>query len=130
MEPLITVLKDKDRDKLLDGFGIALEATTPGPITRIGADQEIVHLPDHAFLLEMTTLWTLPLSSAKLQMTKNARNTERQVDVSNVENKVILFAIVPTKRHALIQLTPFKSKTTRNRPPLKLLPHLCLSLRG
>ena len=89
MGPLTTILKDKDKDKLLDGSGIALEATTPDPTIRTGADQEIAHLLDHVFPLEMTTLWILPLSSARLQMTKNARNTERQADASNVENKAI-----------------------------------------
>jgi len=87
MGPLTIVPRDKDKGKLLDRFGVALEATTPDPTIRTGADQEIVHLLDHVFPLEMTTLWTLPLSSAKLQMTKNARNTERWADASNVESK-------------------------------------------
>jgi len=90
-------------------------------------DQEIVHLLNHVFLLEMIMPWILPPLSAKLQMTKNVRSTERQVDASNVENKVTLFAIVPTKRHTLVQLAPFKLKTMRNQSPPKL-PHLCLSL--
>jgi len=87
MELSTTELKGKDRDKPLDGSGVALEATIPDSTTRTGADQEIVHLLNHIFPLEMTMLWTLPLSSAKLQMTKNVRNTERWVDASNVESK-------------------------------------------
>jgi len=87
MELSTIVLKDKDKGKLLDGSGVALEATTLDPTIKTGADQEIVHLLDHVFPLEMTTLWILPLSSIKLQMTKNVRNTERQVDALNVESK-------------------------------------------
>jgi len=87
MGPLTIVPKDKDKGKLLDGSGVALETTTPDPTIRTGADQEIAHLLDHVFPLEMTTLWTLPLSSAKLQMTKNAKNTERWADASNVGSK-------------------------------------------
>jgi len=83
----IIVPKDKDKGKLLVGSGVTPEATIPDPTIKTGADQEIVHPLDHVFLLEMTMLWTLLLSSAKLQMTKNARNTERQADASNVENK-------------------------------------------
>jgi len=71
------VLKDKNKDKLLDGSGVALEATILDPTIRTGTDQGIAHLLDHVFPLEMTMLWTLPLSSIRLQMTKNARNTER-----------------------------------------------------
>jgi len=89
MERSITIPKDKDKDKLLDGSGVTLEAITPDLTTRTGADQEIAHLLDHIFLPEMTMLWTLPPSSARLQMTKNARNTKRQADASNVENKAI-----------------------------------------
>jgi len=128
MEPSTIVLKDKDKDKLLDGSGVTLEATIPDPTIRTGADQEIAHHLDHVFPLEMTMQWTLPLSFAKLQMTKNARNTERWADVLNVENRATWFATVPIKRHALKQLTPFKSKMTRNQPLPKLLPHLCPSL--
>jgi len=79
--------KDKDKGKLLDGFGIAPEATIPDPTIKTGADQEIAHLLDHIFPLEMTMLWILPLSSAKPQMTKNARNTERWADALNVGSK-------------------------------------------
>jgi len=89
MERSIPVPKDKDKDKLLDGFGVALEAITPDPTIRIGVDQEIVHLPDRVFLLEMTMLWIHLLSFVKPQMTKNTRNTERWADASNVENKAI-----------------------------------------
>jgi len=128
MEPSITVLKDKDKDKLLDGFGVTLEATTLDPIIRIGADQEIAHLLDHVSLLGMIMPWILLLSSAKPPMTKSAKNTKRQVDASNVESKVTLFAIVPTKRHALEQLVLFKSKMTINQSLPKLPPHLHLSL--
>ena len=93
-----TILKDKNRDRLPDGSGAALD-----PTTRTGADQEIAYnLLDHVFLLEMITLWIHLLSSAKLQMTKNMRNTIRQVNALNVENKVTLFVIVPTKRHVLV----------------------------
>ena len=47
--------KGKDRDKLLDGSGVALVATIKGPTTRTGADQEIAYNPpDHVFLLKMT----------------------------------------------------------------------------
>ena len=87
MEPSTIILKDKDKDRLLDGSGIALEATTLDPTTRTGADQEIAHHLNHIFLLEMTMPWTLLRLSAKLQTTKNARNTGRQVDASNVESK-------------------------------------------
>ena len=128
MEPSIpAILKDKDKGKTLDGSGIALEATTLDPTTRTGVDQEIAYLPDHVSLLRMIMLWILPPLSIKQQMTKNMRNTERRVDASNVENKATLFAIVPTKRHVLAQLTLSKLKTTRNQllnPP----PHLRLSL--
>ena len=122
---ILVVLKNKDRGKPLDGSGVALEATTLDPTIRTGADQEIVHLLNHVSLLEMITPWILPLLSTRLQTTKNAKNTERQADVSNVGNKVILFVIVLTKRHAFIL---FKLKTMRNQPLPKLLPHLCLSL--
>jgi len=87
MGPSTIALKDKDKGKLLVGSGVALEATIPDPTIRIGADQEIVHLLDHIFPLEMTMLWTLPLSSIKPQTTKNARNTRRQADALNVESK-------------------------------------------
>ena len=125
---LIIVPKDKDRDKLLDGSGVALEATILDPIIRIGADQEIVHLLDHVFPLKMIMLWIPPPLSAKQQTTKNVRSTERWVDALNVENKAILFATVLIKRHALTQLVLSKSKTTRNPPLLSPPPHLCLSL--
>ena len=130
MEPsILVILKDKDRDKTLDGSGVVLEATIPDPTIRTGADQEIAHCLDHIFPLKMTMQWTLLLSFAKLQMTKNARNTERQADVSNVENRATWFVTVPIKRHTLKQLAPFKSKMTRNQPLPKLLPHLCPLLR-
>jgi len=129
MELSITILKDKDKNRLLDGSGIALEATTLDPITRIGADQEIAHYLNHVFPLEMITQWIHPPLSAKPQMTKNARNTEKPVNASNAGNKATLFAIVPIKRHMLVQLTLFKSKMTTNRSSLKLLLHLHLSLR-
>ena len=126
---ILVVLKDKDRDKLLDGSGITLEATTPDPTIRIGADQEIAHLLNHIFLLKMIMLWILLPLSTKLQMTKNVRSIERRADALNVESKAILFAIVPIKRHALVQLALFKSKMTTNQLSLKPLPHLHLSLR-
>ena len=85
---ILVVLKDKDKGKTLDRFGIALEATTLDLTTRIGADQEIMHLLDHAFLLKMITLWIcLPLS-ARPQMIKNARSIKRLVDALNAESKV------------------------------------------
>jgi len=127
-EPSTTILKDKDKDKLLDGSGVTLEATIPDPTIRIGADQEIAHLLNHVFLLKMITPWILPPLSAKQQTTKNVRNTKRRVDASNVENKATLFAIIPTKRHTLAQLAPSKLKTTRNQPLLNPPPHLHLSL--
>ena len=120
--------KDKDKDKLLDGSGVALEATTPDPTIKTGADQEIAHLLNHVFLLEMIMPWILPPLSAKLQTTKNARNTERRVDASNVESKATLSAIVPIKRYVLAQLVLSKLKMTRNPPLLSPPPHLCLSL--
>jgi len=129
MGPLTIILKDKDKDKLLDGSGIALEATTLDLTTRTGADQEIVHHLDHAFPLETIMQWIrLPLF-AKPQTTKNVRNTERLADASNAESKATLSAIVPIKRHELVQLALFKSKMTTNRSPPKHLPHLCLLLR-
>jgi len=87
MERLITVPKDKDKDKLLDGSGVVLEAIIPDPIIRTGVDQEIVHLLDHIFPLKMIMLWTLPLLSAKPQTTKNVKNIGRRADALNVENK-------------------------------------------
>ena len=87
MGPSTIALKDKDKGKLLVGSGIALEATIPDPTIRTSADQEIVHLLDHVFPLEMTMPWILPLSSVKPQTTKNVKNTERWADASNVENK-------------------------------------------
>jgi len=129
MELSITVLKDKDRDKLLDGSGVALEAITPDPITRTGADQEIAHHLDHVFPLEMIMLWIHPPLSVKPQTTKNTRNTERPVDALNVENKATSFVIVPTKRHMLVQLVLFKSKMMTNRLSLKPLLHPHLLLR-
>ena len=110
----ITILKDKDRDKLLDGSGIALEAITLDPTTRTGADQEIVHHPDHVSPLKMITPWICLLSFAKPQTTKNAKNTKRLADASSAENKAISFMTAPIKRHALVLLTPFKSKMTTN----------------
>jgi len=126
MGPLTpAVLKDKDRDKTLDRSGVTLEATIPDPTIRTGVDQEITHPLDHVFLLKMIMLWILLPLSAKLQMTKNAKNTKRWVDASNVESKVTSSMIVPIKRHALIQLVPFKSKTMTNQLFPKPLPHLC-----
>ena len=83
------VPKDKDKGKLLDGSGITLEAITLDPTIRTGVDQEIAHHLDHIFPLKMIMLWILLLSSTKLQMTKNTRNTERQADALNVESKAI-----------------------------------------
>ena len=116
MEPLQTIApKDKDRDRPLDGFGVALVATTKDPIIKTGADQEIAHNPrDHAFPLEMTMLWIRPLSSAKQRMTKNARNTARLVDASNAENKDISFAIVPTRNLVSVRLALSRFKTIMN----------------
>ena len=128
MEPSIIVLKDKDRDKPLDGSGVALEATTLDLTTRTGTDQEITHHLDHTFPPKMIMLWIhLPLF-AKPPMTRNTRNTKRPVDASNVESKATLFTIVPIKRHALAQLALFKSKMTTNRLSPKLPPHLHLLL--
>ena len=74
--PPVIALKDKDRDKLLDGSGITLEATTKAPTIRTGMDQGIAHNPlDHIFLPKMTMQWTCPLSSIKQPMTKNAKST-------------------------------------------------------
>ena len=118
-----TVPKDKDRDRLLDGPGVALVATTLHPTIRTGMDKEITLNPlNHAFLLKTTTLWIcLPLST-KPQTTKNTRNTERQANASNAESKATLSATVLTKRHALVQLAPFKLKMITNQSPLT--PHL------
>ena len=128
MGPLTIVPKDKDKGKLLDGFGVAWEATTLDSTIKTGADQDIMHHLDHAFPLETIMLWIhLPLSE-KPQMTRNTKNTERPADALNAENKAILFAIVPIKRRALVQLAPFKSKMMTNRLSLKFLPHLRLSL--
>ena len=124
----IIVPKDKDKGKLLVGSGVALEATIPDPTIRIGVDQEITHLLDHAFLLEMIMLWTLPLLSAKLQTTKNVRNTEKPADASNVGSKATLSAIVPTKRHALELLALFKLKMMTNQLSPKLPSHPYLLL--
>ena len=129
MELLITILKDKDKDKLLDGSGIALEATTLDPITRTGTDQEIAHHLDHVSPLKMITRWIHPLLSAKPQTTKNTRNTEKPVNALNAENKATSFTIVPIKRHVLVQLALFKLKMMTNRLSLKLPLHLCLLLR-
>ena len=87
MECSTIVPKDKDKGKLLVGSGIALEATTPDPTIRTGADQEITHLLNHVFPLKMTMLWILPLSSAKPQTTKNTRNIGRRANALNVESK-------------------------------------------
>jgi len=129
MGPSIQViLKDKDRDKPLDGSGVALEVTIPDLTIRTGVDQKIVHHLDLIFLLKMIMPWIcLPLS-VKPQTTRNVRNTERLADALNMESKATLFAIVPIKRHALVQLTLFKSKRTTNRSSPKLLPHLHLLL--
>ena len=100
MGPLIIVPKDKDKDKTLDGFGVAPEATTLDLTTRTGADQEIVHYLDHVFLLEMITQWICPLLSAKPRTTKNKRNTAKLVDALNAESKAISSTIVPTRKYA------------------------------
>ena len=127
MGPLIlVVLKDKDRDKPLDGSGIALEATSLDLTIRTGADQEIAHHLDLVFLLEMTMPWICPPSSIKPQTTKNTKNTKRLVNASNVGSKATLFMTVPIKRHMLVQLALFKSKTMTNQLSLKLPPHLRL----
>jgi len=123
MGPLITVLKDKDKGRTLDGSGVALEATTPDPTIRTGTDQEVAHHLDHAFPLKTIMPWIYPPLSAKPQTTRNARNTERPANALNVESKATLSAIVPTKRCALVQLAPFKSKMTTNQSSPKLLPH-------
>jgi len=125
MEPSIpAILKDKDKGKTLDGSGIALEATTLDPTIRTGTDQEIMHHLDHASLLKMIMQWIHPPLSAKLQTRKNMRNTERLADASNAESKATLFTIVPTKRHALVQLILFKLKMTTSQSSPKPLPHL------
>jgi len=115
--------KDKDKDRPLDGSGVTPEATTLVLITRTGADKEIVHNPlDHVFFPKTIMLWIHPLLSAKPQTTKNARNTARQADASNVESKATLSMIAPIKRHALVQLAPSKLKMTTNQ--LSLIPLL------
>jgi len=54
--PVAIAPKDKDKDKLLDGSGAALEAITQAPTTRTGMDQEIAHNPlDHVFPPETIT---------------------------------------------------------------------------
>ena len=108
MEPSTTVLKDKGKGKTLDGFGVALEATTLDPTTKTGTEQEITHHLDYVSLLKMIMPWIHPLSSAKLRMTKNARNTAKRADALNVESRDILFATVLTRKHALVQLVQFK----------------------
>ena len=123
------VSKDKDKGKLLVGSGVALEATILDPTIKTGTDQEIVHLLNHVSPPEITMLWILLLSSARLQMTKNVRNTKRWADALNVGSKVTLFAIVPTKRHVLELLALFKSKMTTSWSSPKLPPHPYLSLR-
>jgi len=128
MEPSTIVLKDKDRDKLPAGSGVALEATTLDLTIRTGADQEIAHHLNLIFLLKMITPWIRPPLSVKPQTTRNTRNTKRPADASNVESKATLFAIVPKKRHALVQLTLSKSKMTINWSSPKLFPHLRLLL--
>ena len=126
----VIILKDKDRDKPLDGSGVTLVATTQDLTIRTGADQEIAHNPlDHVFLLKMIMPWICLLLSTKLQMTKNVRNTEKLADALNAESKATSFAIVPTKRCMLIQLTLFKSKMMTNWLSLRPLPHLRLLLR-
>ena len=99
MEPRqITVLKDKDKDKPLDGSGVALMAITKDLTTRIGADQEIVHNPPgHDSPLEMTMRWIHPPSSEKRLTTRNVRNTVRLADASNAESKATSFAIAPIR---------------------------------
>ena len=110
-----TDLKDKDRDKLLGGSGVALVATTKDLTTRIGADQEIAHNPlDHAFLLEMTMPWILPRSSVRQPTTKNEKNIAKQADALNVESKVTSSAIVLTKSLALARLALSRFKTIMN----------------
>ena len=130
MELLLTiVLQDKDKDKPLDRSGIAPVATTKDPTIRTGVDQEIAHnLPDHVSLPKMTMPWIHLPSSAKRPMTRNARNTARQADASNVENKAILFMIVQTRSLAFIQLALFRFKMIMNLQPLKLPLQLCPSL--
>ena len=106
--PAIITSKDKAKDRLLDGSGVALEATTLVLITRTGMDKEIAHNPpDHIFLSEMITPWIHLLLSAKPQTTKNARSTARQANASNVGSKATLSAVAPIKRHVLKQLTLF-----------------------
>jgi len=120
------VLKDKDKGKTLDGFGVALEAITLDPTTRTGADQEIMHLLDHIFLLEMIMLWIRPPLFAKPRMIKNARSTKRLADASNAGSKATSSAIVPTRKYVLVQLALYKSKMMTNRS--SLTPHLQLRL--
>ena len=108
-------LKDKDKDKLLDGSGVALVATTKDLTTRTGADQEIAHNPlDRVFPLEMTMQWICPQSSARRPMTKNAKNAKKLADASNVESKAILFAIVQTKSLVFVRLALSRFKTIMN----------------
>ena len=127
MEPSIpAILKDKDKGKTLDGFGIALVATTLDLTTRTGMDQEIAHHLDCIFLLKIIMLWICPPLSTKLQMTKNTRNTERLADALNAESKATLFTTVLTKRHALVQLILFKLKMMISQLSPKPLP--CLQL--
>jgi len=121
--------KDKGKDKPLDGSGIALVATTPDLTIRIGTDQEIAHnLLDHVFPFKMIMLWICPLLSAKPQMTKNTKSTERQADALNVENKATLSATVLIKRHMLVQSALSKLKMTTDQLFPTLL-QLHLSLR-
>ena len=108
-------LKGKDKDKLLDGSGVALVATTKDLTTRTGADQEIAHNPlDHIFPLEMTMQWIHPRLSVKQPMTKNAKNIERLVDASNAENKATSLAIVLTRNPVFARLVLSKFKMTMN----------------
>ena len=56
-------------------------------------------------------IWHHPV---KLQMTKNARSTKSQANISNAESKATLSATALTKRHVLIQLALSKSKMMTN----------------
>jgi len=126
---VVIIPKDKDRDKTLDGSGVALVAITLVPTIKTGVDQEIVHNPpDHVFLPKMITPWIHPLLSVKPQMIKNMRSTARWANALNVESKATLSVTAPIKRHVLVQLAPFKLKMTTNRLSLTLSLQLCPSL--
>ena len=116
MELLPTIdPKDKVKDRPLDGFGVALVATTKVLTTRTGADQEIAYNPlNHDSPLEMTMPWIHPLSFAKRPTIKNVKSTAKQADVSNVENKATLFMIVQTRNHMFVRLVLSRFKMTTN----------------